>query len=59
MQITEYNLLSQSTNVYPSAPKDRCVRTRVYTRFSACTHVRARVHAHMHERVLRRLLSGG
>lgn len=30
MQITEYNLLSQSTNVYPFAPKDQYACTFLY-----------------------------
>lgn len=33
MQITEYNLLSQSTNVYPFAPKDQ------YVYFYICVYI--------------------
>lgn len=38
MQITEYNLLSQSTNVYPLAPKDQCARCVQYVRVYACRY---------------------
>jgi len=50
MQITEYNLLSQSTNVYPLAPKDQCVRfcIQIYAFVSVCdtrTHIQ-NTHTH-------------
>lgn len=55
MQITEYNLLSQSTNVYPLAPKDQCIHFCMYVRI--CIHIyaftqvyiqRAYTHTHTH-----------
>lgn len=42
MQITEYNLLSQSTNVYPFAPKDQ------YVYFYICVYIYICVYACMH-----------
>lgn len=56
MQITEYNLLSQSTNVYPLAPKDQCVRFCMYVRMHICIHIsvcimRAQAHKHIHTHI--------
>jgi len=53
MQITEYNLLSQSTNVYPLAPKDQYMYTFLYVCMYVytCIHVDvciARIHTHTH-----------
>lgn len=50
MQITEYNLLSQSTNVYPLAPKDQCVRVydSVYVTYAhRCMYI-AHTHTYVH-----------
>lgn len=51
MQITEYNLLSQSTNVYPFAPKDQYACTFLYMCICiyACMHLELYiVHIHIH-----------
>lgn len=54
MQITEYNLLSQSTNVYPFAPKDQYACTISYMCIYihvcpyACMHLVYIVFIHMH-----------